>query len=104
MPKPEWGTKRECSSCTVRFYDLGKTPIVCPKCGAVFELPARSGVPPAAVTSNAPKPDTTGGSDAAAPAKAHDEAEPLEDEDVDDDDFIDDNEDDDFKDDVADEK
>ena len=103
MPKPEWGTKRECSSCAARFYDLGKTPIVCPKCGAVFELPAKFGVPPPAVPSNTPKPDTTG-SDAGEPANAHDEADPLEDEDVDDEDFIDDNEDEDFKEDVAEEK
>ena len=37
MAKPEWGTKRQCSSCGSRFYDLSKTPIVCPKCGAAYE-------------------------------------------------------------------
>jgi uncharacterized protein (TIGR02300 family) len=33
MAKPELGTKRICVSCSTRFYDLGKTPAVCPKCG-----------------------------------------------------------------------
>lgn len=37
MAKPEWGTKRQCSSCGSRFYDLSKTPIACPKCGAAYE-------------------------------------------------------------------
>lgn len=38
MAKPEWGTKRVCQSCGARFYDLGRSPIVCPACGAVFDL------------------------------------------------------------------
>ncbi len=33
MAKPEWGTKRRCLSCSAAFYDLGKSPIICPKCG-----------------------------------------------------------------------
>lgn len=33
MAKAEWGTKRRCLSCSAAFYDFGKTPIVCPKCG-----------------------------------------------------------------------
>jgi uncharacterized protein (TIGR02300 family) len=28
------GTKRVCAACEVRFYDLGRSPIVCPTCGA----------------------------------------------------------------------
>jgi uncharacterized protein (TIGR02300 family) len=28
------GKKHECLSCGVKFYDLGKAVIVCPKCGA----------------------------------------------------------------------
>lgn len=38
MAKPEWGTKRMCQSCGARFYDLGRSPIVCPACGTVFDL------------------------------------------------------------------
>jgi uncharacterized protein (TIGR02300 family) len=33
MAKPELGTKRTCVACGARFYDLTKTPAVCPKCG-----------------------------------------------------------------------
>jgi len=36
--KPEWGTKRICQSCGARFYDFQRSPIVCPACGATFEL------------------------------------------------------------------
>jgi uncharacterized protein (TIGR02300 family) len=33
MAKPELGVKRVCVSCSTRFYDLQKSPAVCPKCG-----------------------------------------------------------------------
>lgn len=32
MAKPELGTKRVCVACGARFYDLQKSPAVCPKC------------------------------------------------------------------------
>ena len=38
MAKPELGTKRICVSCNAKFYDLCKTPAVCPKCNT--EQPA----------------------------------------------------------------
>lgn len=38
MAKPEWGTKRTCQSCGARFYDFGRSPILCPACGAAFDL------------------------------------------------------------------
>ena len=34
MTKPEWGSKRTCLNCGTRFYDMQRTPIVCPKCGS----------------------------------------------------------------------
>jgi len=37
VAKPEWGTKRVCQSCGTRFYDLMRTPCVCPKCQSVVE-------------------------------------------------------------------
>jgi len=37
MAKPEWGKKRICSSCNTRYYDLNKSPIICPSCGAEFD-------------------------------------------------------------------
>lgn len=39
MAKPELGTKRLCANCGAKFYDLSKTPIVCPKCETVFVIP-----------------------------------------------------------------
>jgi uncharacterized protein (TIGR02300 family) len=38
VAKPELGTKRLCGSCGAKFYDLSKSPIVCPKCGTIFEV------------------------------------------------------------------
>ncbi|MBT3556233.1 MAG: TIGR02300 family protein [Rhodospirillales bacterium] len=32
MAKPEWGTKRLCPSCGIRFYDMKNNPINCPGC------------------------------------------------------------------------
>ena len=40
MAKPELGTKRLCVHCGAKFYDLNHSPIVCPKCGTVFEAVA----------------------------------------------------------------
>jgi uncharacterized protein (TIGR02300 family) len=37
MANPELGIKRHCLSCGARFYDLKKSPIVCPKCSTTFE-------------------------------------------------------------------
>jgi uncharacterized protein (TIGR02300 family) len=34
------GTKRTCQACEVRFYDLARSPIVCPMCGAHYAAPA----------------------------------------------------------------
>jgi uncharacterized protein (TIGR02300 family) len=44
VAKPEWGVKRICHSCGVKFYDLCRSPITCPSCGTLFETesPARS--------------------------------------------------------------
>ncbi|MBI3710246.1 MAG: TIGR02300 family protein [Proteobacteria bacterium] len=52
MAKPEWGLKRVCQSCGARFYDLARSPIHCPKCGAEFDPEVlvknkRSKAPPA---------------------------------------------------------
>ena len=37
MAKPEWGKKRICSFCNTRYYDLNKSPIICPSCGVEFD-------------------------------------------------------------------
>ena len=41
VAKPELGTKRQCQNCGAKFFDLNKDPIVCPKCGTVFQGAAR---------------------------------------------------------------
>jgi uncharacterized protein (TIGR02300 family) len=38
MTKPELGTKRLCTECGARYYDLNKTPITCPKCSAPLQV------------------------------------------------------------------
>jgi uncharacterized protein (TIGR02300 family) len=48
MVKPELGTKRICVACAARFYDLRKSPAICPKCGT--EQPVEQ-----------PRPRRTGG-------------------------------------------
>lgn len=34
MVEIKWGTKRFCSACNIRFYDMQKDPPICPKCKA----------------------------------------------------------------------
>ena len=37
MAHKNLGRKRRCASCGIKFYDLKKTPVVCPMCGAEFD-------------------------------------------------------------------
>ena len=37
MAKPEWGKKRICPACNTKYYDLRKSPIICPSCGIEFD-------------------------------------------------------------------
>ena len=41
MAKTELGAKRQCQNCGAKFFDMNKDPIVCPKCGTVFQGAAR---------------------------------------------------------------
>lgn len=78
MAKPEWGTKHSCQSCGVKYYDLGRSPAVCPKCGTEFNpdalLRSRRTRPAAP---KAPKPDV-----AAKPDEVADDLPEAEDDDV----------------------
>jgi uncharacterized protein (TIGR02300 family) len=38
MAKHEWGVKRICQVCGKKFYDLNKSPIICPSCGSNFDI------------------------------------------------------------------
>ena len=40
MSKVDLGQKRVCISCAAKFYDLNKSPILCPKCGTVYDASA----------------------------------------------------------------
>jgi uncharacterized protein (TIGR02300 family) len=53
VAKPALGTKRICSGCAAKFYDLGKDPIVCPTCETVFVVPKPA--PPRGGRSHAPR-------------------------------------------------
>ena len=37
MAHPELGAKQICPNCQAKFYDLGKRPAGCPKCGTQFD-------------------------------------------------------------------
>ena len=39
LAKAALGTKRICTGCEAKFYDLGKDPIVCPSCDTVYVIP-----------------------------------------------------------------
>lgn len=37
MANPELGAKQICPNCQSKFYDLGRRPAACPKCGTQFD-------------------------------------------------------------------
>ena len=37
MANPELGAKQICPNCQAKFYDLGRRPATCPKCGTAFD-------------------------------------------------------------------
>jgi uncharacterized protein (TIGR02300 family) len=113
VAKPELGTKRLCANCSAKFYDLNKDPILCPKCGTVYEVaiatrptrpePAATTVRPPAPVEEAPVPEPqevetvsleeadaeAQGAKKPAPAEPEVEEEDVEmDESLDDDTFI----------------
>jgi len=101
VAKPEWGAKRQCQECEVKFYDLGKTPIICPDCGTEFKVVVAARPAPKAETKEAkppPKHDRRkrGPEDDAAASDDLDDDEV--DDDLDDDDIdLDDDDDDDIE-------
>jgi len=97
--KPEWGTKRTCLNCGVRFYDLGNKPITCPSCETSFEPEAfvktrrsRQSAPEEPKKA-APETEAAKESEKAAPGAAGPDAEATSDDEVLGDD-VDDEEDD----------
>tara|TARA_B110001452_G_C14820074_1_gene286267 strand:- start:48 stop:422 length:375 start_codon:yes stop_codon:yes gene_type:complete len=37
MAKPEWGIKRICPACGLKYYDFNNLPITCPACNTEFD-------------------------------------------------------------------
>ncbi|MDH3473599.1 MAG: TIGR02300 family protein [Rhodospirillales bacterium] len=80
MARPDWGTKHSCQNCGAKYYDLNRSPIVCPKCGTEFNpdalLRSRRSRPsaPAPAKEPAPKVETK-------KALKDDEEDLIEDED-----------------------
>jgi uncharacterized protein (TIGR02300 family) len=70
VAKPELGIKRICGNCGTKFYDLARDPILCPKCGTVYEIvavPTRASAakvaPVAAVVPDEPEPVAPAGAE-----------------------------------------
>ena len=86
MAKPEWGTKRLCQSCGAKFYDMARSPIVCPKCGATFDVDAAVKLKRGRTPPQEPKPKeapTVEETDAATEEEAPDlDAGETDDEDI----------------------
>ena len=112
MAKPEWGRKITCTGCGNKFYDMQRSPAVCPSCGAENDpmqafRPKRSAPKPAAQSETKPKQakalveDDEDDLDDVLPEIDDDD---LGDDDLDDDvdDSLDDDEDDDLMEDTAD--
>ena len=80
MAHKNLGRKRRCASCGIKFYDLAKTPAVCPACGTEFDpevlLKSRRG---------------------RAAAKVEQAKAPAKEEDLSDDDVVEKTEDDEFE-------
>lgn len=57
MTKPELGGRRRCLTCDAPFFDLNRTPIVCPKCGATFTPVEIAHSPPRRVYAKGPRLD-----------------------------------------------
>lgn len=108
MAKADLGTKRQCPNCGAKYYDLNKSPAVCPKCGTPFEVTTTKTKAPKPevaeevteleeVAENAPEVISLEEADAEAGADADTDDEDEEDIEVSDDDdtFLEDDEDED---------
>jgi uncharacterized protein (TIGR02300 family) len=67
VAKPELGTKRLCTSCGAKYYDLNRDPITCPKCGTVFEIVMTSRAAKAAKAAEKAEDDEDDEDDVTAP-------------------------------------
>ena len=82
MPEANWGLKHTCQECNAKYYDMGRSPITCPLCGALLvEKPvlARSGP---IQNNETPPPPPKKESDVTNESLEHEEDEILPDEEV----------------------
>jgi len=91
VAKPEWGVKRACLDCGTRFYDMRKAPILCPSCGAKFDVetifrPRRARAPVEATPVVVKKPAAANGEDLDKELAALADNSAVDDDDDDDDD------------------
>ena len=102
MAKPQLGNKHQCQHCGTKFFDLNKTPVVCPKCGVVQQVTsarhARTGAVDEEEVDNEVGPELVS-LDEAEPAEETidvgvDEDVEIEDETADDDTFLEEEEED----------
>lgn len=81
MANPELGAKQICPSCQAKFYDLGRRPAHCPKCGTSFDPEEALRSRRVRARSVAPDYDTEDEAEDKAKKKvAEDEVEGFEDE------------------------
>ena len=52
------GTKRQCQSCGTKFFDMNRSPIVCPKCGTVYQAVVARAAPRAAAAADDEEKDS----------------------------------------------
>jgi len=90
VSKPKWGEKRECPECGARFYDLKRTPIVCPKCDTPFPVVVEKAPPPNDKPPPGALPSPVKGADGSKVVEAGDQAGDLADIEINDDDADDD--------------
>jgi len=75
VAKPEWGRKRQCTSCGTKFYDLRRSPVICPSCGAEVDTEP---LPRGRRRAPAPRPEATAPVAAAEAPEAEPEVEEEE--------------------------
>jgi uncharacterized protein (TIGR02300 family) len=102
VAKPEWGVKRLCQSCATKFYDLSRSPIACPQCGARFDpeallksrrsrptaAPKPAKPPASAPEADKPEADKTESPDKSSAEPGEEDQSPKDTADDDDDDSV----------------
>ena len=78
MANPELGAKRQCQNCGTKFFDLGRDPIVCPKCATVFQAAPLARTPSRATAANDDEETETETDPAAAETVSLEEVEASE--------------------------